>query len=413
MRYPKLSVVIPTRERADTLFYALKTVIEQEYQNLEIIVSDNASVDNTKEIVSQFSDSRIKYINTGTRLGMSENWEFALGHVTGEYVMYLGDDDGLLPNSCFDVAQVINKTGCEALVWNKPSYLWPSILDSPCLISIQCNYDLCEINSKMLLKAVALGRTSYGKLPMFYSGFISMSIVEKIVKKSTKFFHSISPDVYSGLVLADELTSYLFSYRPFSINGGSIHSTGITSVTNDVKAKMFYTESKILVNKQVPIIKGSLQSHIAESILQAKANNLLVDIRVDYNRIHYNIYKELILLPSILKVQGLENLLSLNLNTRNYKLAYQALMNSKQELENEKTDASIFFTQLNNTNSSLNFKSYEYGIVNSYEASKFIGTLLGTYTIPRIIKKVNYISILILFVRRFISNHFNKYWLPE
>ena len=136
MRYPKLSVVIPTRERADTLFYALKTVIEQEYQNLEIIVSDNASVDNTKEIVSQFSDSRIKYINTGTRLGMSENWEFALGHVTGEYVMYLGDDDGLLPNSCFDVAQVINKTGCEALVWNKPSYLWPSILDSPCLISL-------------------------------------------------------------------------------------------------------------------------------------------------------------------------------------------------------------------------------------------------------------------------------------
>lgn len=413
MRYPRLSVIIPTRERADTLQHTLRTVIEQEYENLEIIVSDNASLDNTEQVVRRFTDKRLRYINTGQRLGMSENWEFALSHVTGEFVMYLGDDDGLLPNACFDVAHIINKFDCKAIVWNKPSYLWPSILDSPCFISIQCHYDLCEINSKMLLKAVALGRTSYGKLPMFYSGFISMTVVKKIQLKTGIFFHSITPDVYSGIVLADELISYLYSYRPFSINGGSIHSNGISSVTNEVKAKMFYAESKILINKKIPIIRGSLQSHIAEAILQAKENKLLVDIRVDYNRVHYNIYKELITLPRILKIQGLENLMNLNLSTKNYKLTHQALMKSRQELENVNKDANIFFNQQNNTNSRLNFNSCDYGIVNSYEASKFIGTLLGTYSIPRIIKKVNYISLVVLFVRRFFTRHFGKYCLPE
>jgi glycosyltransferase involved in cell wall biosynthesis len=413
MSYPKLSVVIPTCDRADTLYYSMKTVTEQEYQNLEIIVSDNASIDNTKDVVAQFSDSRIKYINTGTRLGMSENWEFALEYVTGDYVMYLGDDDGLLPNTCFDVAQIINNTDCKSLIWNKPSYLWPSILDSPCLISMQCNYDLCEINSKMLLKAVAAGRTSYGKLPMFYSGFISMSVVKIILKKSTKFFHSISPDVYSGLVIADELTSYLYSYRPFSISGGSIHSTGITSVTNEAKAKIFLTEGKILVNDRMPIIRGSLQSHIAESILQAKAQNLLVDIHLDYNRIHQNIYNELINHPENLKIEGLEILSKLNLNRKNYQLIHQALMSTRKDMGKLKTDNSLFFNQFNQSNASLKFFSSKYGIINSYEACNFIATLLGPYSMPSIIKKVNYFSIAILFIRRLLSNKFNRYYLPE
>ena len=122
MKLLKLTVVIPTRERADTLFHTLRTVLEQEYENLEILVSDNASIDNTRQVVSQFSDVRLRYINTGNRIGMSENWEFALSHVTGDFVMYLGDDDGLLPNACNDIASIINNSGTRALIWNKATY---------------------------------------------------------------------------------------------------------------------------------------------------------------------------------------------------------------------------------------------------------------------------------------------------
>ncbi|WP_348246142.1 glycosyltransferase family 2 protein, partial [Salmonella enterica] len=78
---------------------ALKTVTSQGYENLEILVSDNFSDDATEEITRQSNDPRIRYLNTGSRLSMTHNWEFALGHVTGDWVTIVGDDDGLLPGA--------------------------------------------------------------------------------------------------------------------------------------------------------------------------------------------------------------------------------------------------------------------------------------------------------------------------
>jgi len=82
----KFNVIIPTRERADVLVHCLRTVVAQDYENLEIIVSDNHSSDNTWEVVESFGDKRIRYINTGRRLSMSSNWEYALSSVSEGYV---------------------------------------------------------------------------------------------------------------------------------------------------------------------------------------------------------------------------------------------------------------------------------------------------------------------------------------
>jgi len=100
----KMTVVIPTRERCATLPFALRTCIEQDYADLEILVSDNASRDDTAAVVATFHDPRIRYVNTGTRCSMTRNWEFALQRVTGDYVTFIGDDDGLLPGAVRDVA---------------------------------------------------------------------------------------------------------------------------------------------------------------------------------------------------------------------------------------------------------------------------------------------------------------------
>src|SRR5262249_50277228 len=82
----KFTVIVPTRERADTLYYCLQTIIRQKYDNLEILVSDNFSHDNTEQVVRNIGDSRIRYVNTGRRLDMSRNFEFALSHVKNGWV---------------------------------------------------------------------------------------------------------------------------------------------------------------------------------------------------------------------------------------------------------------------------------------------------------------------------------------
>ena len=75
---PLLSLIIPTRERAETLAFTLATALEQQSRDYEIIVSDNASADHTKAVVDKLDDARIHYFNTGQRLSMCGNYEFAL-----------------------------------------------------------------------------------------------------------------------------------------------------------------------------------------------------------------------------------------------------------------------------------------------------------------------------------------------
>jgi glycosyltransferase involved in cell wall biosynthesis len=410
MKNPKLTVIIPTRERADTLFHTLRTVIEQDYENLEIIVSDNASIDNTEAIVRSFSDPRLYYINTGQRLGMSENWEFALGYVTGDFVMYLGDDDGLLPDACNDVARIIYSTDAKAVIWLKPDYIWPSLQFLPNTVSIHCAYDLFEIEGKIILNGIARGKTSYGKLPVLYSGFVSVQSILNIKKKTGHFFHSITPDVYSGIVLAEELKTYLYSFRPFSISGGSRHSNGIASVTDDTKAKRFFTENKLEINQTIPVIRGSVQSHLAEAFLQAKNVNLLSDYRLNHNRIHLNIFNDLYSIDHALKKEGLERLLTLNLNSKNKKLVKREmeLMNTCTNIVGNEN---IFSSQIP-LNGHLRFNCDSFGVENSYDASKLIGTIIGKYQMPASIKKATFFSFVLIYIIRKISIIFSKYLFP-
>ena len=127
----KFTIVIPTRERCDVLASSLRTCVCQDYGNFEIIVSDNFSQDRTREIVESFGDSRIRYINTGRRVSIAENWEFALAHIHSGYLTYLGDDDGLLPGALAELNKIINERGCEAIACRPVLYSWPDHINEP------------------------------------------------------------------------------------------------------------------------------------------------------------------------------------------------------------------------------------------------------------------------------------------
>jgi glycosyltransferase involved in cell wall biosynthesis len=94
MLMPKVSVVIPTYNHARYLPYALDSVLNQSYPNLEVFVIDDGSTDGTAEIVKPYS-SKINYIykqNGGTPSALN----LGLSLVTGKYVCWLSADDALL-----------------------------------------------------------------------------------------------------------------------------------------------------------------------------------------------------------------------------------------------------------------------------------------------------------------------------
>src|SRR5262245_408818 len=126
MSSPRFSILIPTRERADTLYHALRTCLEQDFADCDVVVSDNCSAPATREVVERLASSRLKYVRSPHALAMSGNWELAVSHATGEYLTILGDDDGLLPYALPELDRLIRATGAQVIRWEQALYLWPS-----------------------------------------------------------------------------------------------------------------------------------------------------------------------------------------------------------------------------------------------------------------------------------------------
>jgi len=99
---PKISVLIPCYHQAQFLPEALDSVLRQDFQDLEVIASDDASPDNTFSVLQDYSrrDSRIRIFHQPSNLGMVENWNLCLRQARGEAVKLMGGDDRLDRTDC-------------------------------------------------------------------------------------------------------------------------------------------------------------------------------------------------------------------------------------------------------------------------------------------------------------------------
>jgi len=97
MSEPKVSVCIPTRDRAAWLAEALESVFAQTLQDFEIVVCDDASTDDTLEVVADRADPRLHYLRHERPLGIAANRNACLQAARGRYVAWLDSDDRYLP----------------------------------------------------------------------------------------------------------------------------------------------------------------------------------------------------------------------------------------------------------------------------------------------------------------------------
>ncbi len=112
---PKVSVVIPTYNRAHVLGEAMQSVLDQTFDGFELIVVDDGSTDNTKEVVASFGDPRIKYIYQENR-GASAAYNTGILASRGEYIAFLDSDDIWLPQKLELQVKLLNSRPDVALV---------------------------------------------------------------------------------------------------------------------------------------------------------------------------------------------------------------------------------------------------------------------------------------------------------
>ena len=91
---PLVSIAIPTYNRADTLLKdSINSALKQTYQNIEILVSDNCSTDDTEAVVKGFNDKRIRYFKQIENIGAIPNSNYCLDQAKGVYFTQLHDDN--------------------------------------------------------------------------------------------------------------------------------------------------------------------------------------------------------------------------------------------------------------------------------------------------------------------------------
>ena len=105
---PLVSVIISTHNRVYLLRHALQSVLDQTYQNLEIIIVDDASNDMTQKFVSGIADKRVIYLRHNLNKGPSAARNTGIQSAHGQYICFLDDDDSWLPEK---VEKQIHKFG--------------------------------------------------------------------------------------------------------------------------------------------------------------------------------------------------------------------------------------------------------------------------------------------------------------
>lgn len=228
----KISVIIPTRERAFYLGASISTVLEIDDPDLELIVADNASTDSTAGVVAGFDDPRLTYLPSAQRVSMRENFNRALCASTGDYVLFIGDDDAVVSGQFRFLRHLLQDRRPDGVSWFKSTYGWPidgygrktggiRFYRGECY-GAPVEYD--PHDDIAALMACDLNRLY--PTPNIYHGCISRAYLDRIAPAPGVYFDSMIPDVNLQFRAIHRGGRFLHAHHPFTINGYGPASTG-------------------------------------------------------------------------------------------------------------------------------------------------------------------------------------------
>ena len=122
---PRVSVIVTTHNRATLLPRAIRSILEQTYNDYEIVIVDDASSDSTQDVIASFSDSRVRFQRREQSGGASAARNTGVRVARGQYLAFLDDDDEWLPTKIERQVAILESSSPRvALV-----YGWVDVVD--------------------------------------------------------------------------------------------------------------------------------------------------------------------------------------------------------------------------------------------------------------------------------------------
>lgn len=125
MQNPLVSICIPTYNGSQFIAEAMDSALLQTYPNLEIVISDDDSADNTLEIVESYRAKTPMPIHIHHHLhnGIGANWNYTIDMANGEYIKFLFQDDVLMPKCISEMVKLIETDKSLAIVASKRDFI--------------------------------------------------------------------------------------------------------------------------------------------------------------------------------------------------------------------------------------------------------------------------------------------------
>lgn len=231
----KISILLPTRDRLDLLKLAIESVRLQDDPDWEIVISDNASTDDACAYAASLGDPRIRCFRTERLLPVTDNWNAALERGTGDYLIMLGDDDGLM-RGCLACAKALVEEWDypDAIYTEACQYAYPDVIPGHPEGFIQFGYNaflegathpfrLPRKTAIDMVRASASFRLRYGYNMQHF--IFSRRLVEKLRPKGP-FFQSPYPDYYAANAILLAADSVVANPTPLVMIGISPKSFG-------------------------------------------------------------------------------------------------------------------------------------------------------------------------------------------
>lgn len=239
----KFSIVIPTRDRAAKLQHALRSALNQAFDDYEVVVSNNQSSDNTEQVVAGFADSRLRYVKAPRSMSMVDHWEFALEQAQGEWVLFVCDDDALMPGALASIASAAElHSGLELIQYGILVYVYAdgtaldgNYVDLPTQIR-----QTCQLYSSYRCLRRNFRRLS-GHMPKFLNSAVNARLIDRVRNQYGRVFWDWAPDYSSASLLLANTSTYA-RLSPLMLWGENMESYGAGSARDPAHMLRFFSQ---------------------------------------------------------------------------------------------------------------------------------------------------------------------------
>lgn len=249
----KYSIILPVRNCRPYIEATIESVISQNYDDYELIISDNCSTDGTKDIIEKYkSEKRITIFHTPKLFVLPEHFDWAQTHASGEWQIFLGGDDGLQPyffKLADKLTAIAKKENVRTITSKRAYFFWKNCAENHSYIAV--NYYAAEkisienCNKQISSYLYSKRECGYFDLPQMYTTSVfHSSLINEIRHEQNNLLLPLSfypQDLQLACLSLCFEDSFLESYIPMGWIGTSAKEPPYSIKKECESMNFFYT----------------------------------------------------------------------------------------------------------------------------------------------------------------------------